>query len=43
VPLEIIGVQDKFGESGAYEALLQKFGLDKASVATAAKKVIARK
>jgi transketolase len=43
VPLEIVGVMDKFGESGSYEGILQKFGLDKASIATAAKKVIARK
>ncbi|MDR3561043.1 MAG: transketolase family protein [Negativicutes bacterium] len=42
-PLEIVGVMDKFGESGSYEGLLQKFGLDKTSVASAAKKVIARK
>ena len=43
VPLEIIGIQDKFGESGSYEGLLKKFGLDKTSIAAAAKKVIARK
>jgi len=43
VPLEIIGIQDKFGESGSYEGLLKKYGLDKTSIAVAAKKVIARK
>ncbi len=40
-PLEIVGISDKFGESGAYEAILTKYGLDKTAVAGAARKAIA--
>ena len=40
-PLEIVGIADKFGESGAYEAILTKYGLDKTAVANAARKAIA--
>ena len=43
LPLEILGIRDVFGESGAYEAILSKHGLDKAAIAAAAKKAIARK
>jgi transketolase len=43
LPLEIVGISDVFGESGAYEAILSKHGLDKAAVAAAAKKAINRK
>lgn len=43
LPLEILGIRDVFGESGAYEAILSKHGLDKSAIANAAKKVIARK
>jgi transketolase len=43
VPLEILGIRDVFGESGEYEAILSKHGLDKNAVATGIRKVIARK
>jgi transketolase len=43
LPLEILGIKDVFGESGAYEAILSKHGLDKTAVVNAAKKAIARK
>jgi len=43
LPIEILGIRDVFGESGAYEAILSKHGLDKAAVVAAAKKVIVRK
>jgi transketolase len=43
VPLEVLGIRDVFGESGAYEEILNKHGLDKSAVVTGVKKVIARK
>lgn len=43
VPVEFVGMQDRFGESGKPEELLRKFGMDEAAVAAAAKKVISRK
>ena len=42
-PTEFVGVQDVFTETGAYDALLQKYGLDAAAVAEAMKKAVARK
>lgn len=43
VPIEFVGTQDTFGESGKPVELLVKYGLDAASIATAAEKVISRK
>ena len=43
VPLERVGLQDTFAESGPYEDLLQKFGLGSGHIAAAARKVLARK
>jgi len=43
VPLERIGIKDRFGESGNAEELYKKFGLTAESVADAAKKAIRRK
>ncbi len=43
VPIEFIGTQDTFGESGKPVELLVKYGLDAKSIATAAEKVMARK
>lgn len=43
LPLEILGIRDVFGESGAYEAILSKHGLDQAAVAAACQKAISRK
>jgi len=42
-PMEIIGVQDRFGESGEPAQLLEKFGLTAKNVIKAAKKAIKRK
>ncbi len=43
VPLERVGVKDRFGESGRSEELYKKFGLTAESIVAAAKKVIKRK
>lgn len=42
-PLEIVGVNDSFGESGKPVELLAKYGLSAESIAEAAKKSISRK
>lgn len=42
-PLEMVAVNDKFGESGKPEELLKKFGLDTPDIVEAVKKVLARK
>ena len=42
-PMEFIGVNDKFGESGKPVDLLVKYGLSPENIAAAAKKVMARK
>ncbi|MGB7957705.1 MAG: transketolase C-terminal domain-containing protein [Minisyncoccia bacterium] len=42
-PVEFVGMQDTFGESGDPAALLEKYGLDKASIIRAVKKVLRRK
>jgi transketolase len=43
VPIEYIGTNDTFGESGTPTQLLQKYGLDTPNIVEAAKKAIARK
>jgi transketolase len=43
VPMEFIGVQDRFGGSGEPNELIEKFGMGAASIAQAVKKVIAKK
>jgi len=43
VPVEMIGVQDRFGESGQQEELMKEFHLDKESIKEAVKKVVGRK
>lgn len=43
VPIEMIGTNDTFGESGTPNQLLQKYGLDTPNIVAAAEKVIARK
>lgn len=43
VPIEMIGTQDTFGESGKPTELLKKYGLDTEFVVAAAEKVMARK
>lgn len=42
-PLERVGIQDTFAESGPYEDLLQKYGLGAGHIAAAARKVLERK
>ena len=43
LPQEILGIRYVFGESGSYEAILSKHGLDKVAIVHAAKKAVARK
>jgi transketolase len=43
VPLEMVGVNDHFGESGQPEELIDKYGMGKESIKQAVKKVLARK
>jgi transketolase len=43
VPIEMIGTQDTFGESGKPTDLLKKYGLDTGNIVAAALKVIDRK
>ena len=43
VPMERVGVEDRFGESGKGEELLAAYGLTAGHIADAAKRVIARK
>ncbi|MFQ5650707.1 MAG: transketolase family protein [bacterium] len=42
-PVEFVGVQDTFGESGEPDELAEKYGLTGAAIAAAAKKALARK
>lgn len=42
-PLEMVAVNDSFGESGKPEELLKKFGLEASNIVDAVKKAIARK
>jgi len=43
LPLEMVAVDDKFGESGTPDELMVKYGLDTADVVNAAVKVLKRK
>lgn len=43
VPMEFIGTQDRFGESGAPDVLMDEFGLRAKDIVVAAKRAIARK
>ncbi|MEN6501830.1 MAG: transketolase C-terminal domain-containing protein [Tenuifilaceae bacterium] len=43
VPLEMVAINDTFGESGTPEELMVKYGLDAPSIVKAAKRAIARK
>ena len=42
-PLEIVAVNDQFGESGKPEELLDKYGLSTENIVEKAKKAIQRK
>jgi len=43
VPMKIMGVQDRFGESGTYEYLLQKLGLTSTEIVKNVKNILERK
>jgi transketolase len=43
VPMECIGIEDTFAESGDYEQLLARYGLSAASIAAGAERVLRRK
>ena len=43
VPVEMVAVQDSFGESGKAEELMQKYGLDADAIIGKVKQVLARK
>src|ERR1700710_296550 len=43
IPIEYVGTNDTFGESGTPTELLKKYGLDTPNIVAAAEKVIARK
>jgi transketolase len=43
VPVERVGIQDRYGESGPPKALLEKYGLTPAAIADAARRAISRK
>ena len=43
VPQEYIGVQNRFGESGEPDELIEKFGMGTGSIKESVKKVIKRK
>lgn len=42
-PVVMVGMQDKFGESGPAAALLEKYGMDAKAIAAAAKAAISKK
>ena len=42
-PLEMVGVNDTFGESGTPRQLMEKYGLTSTNIIEAVKKVIKRK
>jgi len=42
-PIEFIGMQDTFGESGPPNALIEKYGMDAPSIKAAVKKVLKRR
>ena len=43
IPIEMVGTNDTFGESGTPNQLLQKYGLDVPDIVAAVEKVLARK
>jgi transketolase len=43
VPMEIIGVDDQFGQSGTPEELMKHYGLDKDAIKQRVKKLLERK
>jgi transketolase len=43
MPVEMVAVNDSFGESGTPDQLMLKYGLDKANIVAAAERVMSRK
>ena len=43
VPIEFVGVQDKFGQSGTPDELVEHYGMGKDSIKEAVKRVLGRK
>ncbi len=43
VPMDFVGVEDRFTESGEYEQLLEKYGLNVANIMSKVQKVLMRK
>jgi transketolase len=43
VPIEFVGVKDKFGQSGTPDELIEHYGLGKNSIKDAVRKVLKRK
>ena len=43
VPIEFIGVKDKYGQSGTPDELIEHYGMGKNSIKEAVKKVLKRK
>jgi transketolase len=43
VPVEFVGVHDRFGQSGIAEELYKEYGLDSAHIVEAIQKVLTRK
>ena len=43
VPIEFIGVQDKFGQSGTPDELIKNYGMGVADIAGAVKRALGRK
>jgi transketolase len=42
-PIEFVGVNDSFGESGTPDQLMKKYGLESENIIAAVKKVLQRK
>lgn len=43
VPIEFIGIEDRFGQSGTPDELIEHYGMGKSSITNAVKKVLKRK
>ncbi|MBU6427003.1 transketolase family protein [Patescibacteria group bacterium] len=43
VPMEFVGISDKFGQTGKYEELLELYGLDEKNIYSAAQRVMLRR
>jgi len=43
VPIEYVAVEDRFGESGVYEQILERYGLTAQKVEEKAQRVLQRK